>query len=355
MRVSMPESARVAEVRACRALLRDGSRTFHAASYLLPRRVREPASALYAFCRLADDAVDGVAADAEALPRLRARLDAIYAGRPEPVAADRAFARVVTEFAIPRALPDALLEGFEWDLAGRSYDDLEALHDYAARVAGTVGAMMALVMGVRDPAALARACDLGVAMQLSNIARDVGEDARAGRLYLPRQWLRDAGVDPDGWTLCPEAAPAVAQVVRRLLQNAEWLYARAGGGITRLPRACRPGINAARALYAEIGREVARRGTSAVRLRTVVSPSRKVWLLLRAYVTAIVLQPGPVASPLRATRFLVEAVAAHPAPVGVQGTPAWWNLADRLVAALALFETLERRESARHAQQATPR
>ena len=99
---------------------------------------------------------------------------------------------------IPRALPEALLEGFAWDAAGRRYETLDEVEHYAARVAGCVGAMMTLVMGRRDPAILARACDLGVAMQLTNICRDVGEDARAGRLYLPLAWLRDNGIDPDG-------------------------------------------------------------------------------------------------------------------------------------------------------------
>ncbi len=109
----------------------------------------------------------------------------------------RAFAAVVSCHEIPRALPDALVEGLAWDVAGRSYDTLAELEAYAARVAGAVGVMMALVMGTRDAGALARAADLGVAMQLTNIARDVGEDASMGRIYLPRQWLREAGIEPE--------------------------------------------------------------------------------------------------------------------------------------------------------------
>jgi phytoene synthase len=195
-----------ADLAACRELLRNGSRTFLAASLLLPRAVHEPACALYAFCRLADDAVDGADASGDttsAVQRLRERLALAYAGTPRPLAADRALADVVARFAIPRALPEALIEGFEWDATGRRYDTLQELSDYAARVAGSVGAMMSLVMGVRSAEAVARACDLGVAMQLSNIARDVGEDARMGRLYLPRQWLREAGIDADAWLAQP--------------------------------------------------------------------------------------------------------------------------------------------------------
>ena len=107
----------------------------------------------------------------------------------------------------PAALPEALLEGLAWDAEGRSYETLDDLFDYAARVAGTVGVMMTLIMGVRSPEALARACDLGVAMQLTNIARDVGEDARMGRIYLPRQWLREAGVDAEAFLADPQARP----------------------------------------------------------------------------------------------------------------------------------------------------
>ena len=145
-------------------------------------------------------------------------------------------------------LPAALFEGFQWDCEGRRYDSLEALHGYAARVAGAVGVMMTLLMGVRDGPALARACDLGVAMQLTNIARDVGEDARSGRLYLPLDWLREVGLDADGFLAAPAPSAALAGVVARLLAEADRLYARARGGIARLPAPLpprRPGGGAA--------------------------------------------------------------------------------------------------------------
>ena len=124
-----------------------GRASFFAASLLLPRRVHEPASALYAFCRLADDAIDEVAGKGAALLTLRDRLERAYTGAPLPIAADRAFAAVVSKYAIPQALPEALLEGFGWDAQGRRYEDFADLQDYAARVAGTVGAMMGGVDG----------------------------------------------------------------------------------------------------------------------------------------------------------------------------------------------------------------
>ena len=127
------------DIAACRALLRGGSRTFHAASLVLPRKVAEPAIALYAFCRLADDAVD-IGHDngrdrAAAVARLRDRLDRVYRSHPLPHAADRAFAAVVMQFGVPRALPEALLDGLAWDAQSRRYENLYDLQAYAARVA----------------------------------------------------------------------------------------------------------------------------------------------------------------------------------------------------------------------------
>ena len=319
-----------ADLAACRASLASNSRTFHAASLLLPPAVRAPATVLYGFCRLADDTVDVEGGRRLALTQLRRRLDSVFEGRPQPVAADRALAAVVARFAIPRALLDLLMEGLAWDVEGRDYETLDQLQDYAARVAGTVGAMMCLLMGVRDPAALARACDLGVAMQLSNIARDVGEDARMGRLYLPRQWLREAGLDSRAWLAEPRFEPALGAVVQRLLQAADALYARAAAGVASLPLACRPGINAARLLYAAVGHEVVRAGCDSVNGRAVVPRRRKGVLLLRA---ALSLRPprGQLHQPaLAACQPLLAAVAALPAPRQTPKVEFVFDLFDRL-------------------------
>ena len=339
-----------ADLADCREALRCGSRSFFAASFLLPPAFRESASALYAFCREADDAIDGNPDPAAGLASLRHRLDVIY-GRGKPArAADRALAAVVEAHGLPRALLDALLEGFAWDADGRSYEDLSGVFDYAARVAGAVGVMMAVLMGVRDPQVLARACDLGVAMQLSNIARDVGEDARFGRLYLPRQWLREAGVDPERFLAAPEPSAAIADIVRRLLAQADHLYRRAESGIARLPVGCRPGIYAARLLYAEIGAEVARRGFDGVSSRAVVSPMRKMKLLMRVQGTLMLSTEHLQAPVLPETRFLIEAAAAAPLTAStaksLSGGPIR-RAGRRLVWMLELFEELDRRERLR--------
>ena len=340
-----------ADLAACRELLRGGSRSFFAASLLLPRRVHEPATALYAFCRVADDLIDAGGdgpGPAAALADLRARLDAAYAGRPYPIAADRALAAVVLRHGIPRALLDALLEGFEWDAAGRRYNSLAELEAYAARVAGAVGAMMAALMGERSAEGVARACDLGIAMQLSNVARDVGEDARAGRLYLPQDWLRTAGIDPDAWLAHPSFDPALAGVVQRLLHRADQLYRRADAGIAVLPRACRPGIGAARHLYAEIGQQVARHSFDSVGRRAVVPPARKLRLLARSlYAATHKPQPGGPLPTLEVARYLVDAVTATPPPRPGIRPPLWQAFDDRVAWLCALFDELDERRMSR--------
>ena len=330
----------------CRSLLHGGSRSFFAASLLLPARMREPAAALYAFCRLADDAVDLGQDGVAALADLHERLDRAYAGNPLPSPVDFAFADVVRRFAIPRALPEAMLEGFAWDAAGRRYQSLADLYGYAVRVAGSVGMMMAMLMGRAAPESLARACDLGVAMQLTNIARDVGEDARAGRVYLPLGWLQDEGIEAQAWLANPLFGDALGRVVERLLRAAEVLYERADAGIALLPASCRPGIRAARLLYAGIGREVADLGFDSLSRRAVVPRRRKAWLLPRALMPQRGTKLLAGAAALPEAIFLIDAAAAcRPLEAGVNPVR-WWHVAGRMVWVIDLFAQLERRQAA---------
>ena len=266
--------------------LRAGSKSFHLASRLLPARVRGPTLALYAFCRHADDAVDDASSDRDAriaVDALRRRIDRVYTDRGTDALVERAFSRVVQRFSIPRAIPDALVEGMEWDASGRTYETASDVRAYGVRVAGTVGLMMTLVMGKREPDVLARACDLGVAMQLTNIARDVGEDARNGRVYLPSEWLNEAGVDREQLLSQPAATDPVRAVVARLLAEADVLYARADTGIAHLPADCRTSIRAARLVYAAIGERIRGAGFDSISQRAFVPLHRKLWLVLRAF------------------------------------------------------------------------
>ncbi len=336
--------ASAADLAACRASIRVGSKTFHAASLLLPRRIRGSALALYAFCREADDAIDRSDDPSRALEALQQRLDLAYRGVPINNAADRALSAVVMQFQIPQELPGALLEGFAWDATARTYETLSEVRAYGVRVAGTVGVMMSLLMGVRSQGALARAADLGVAMQLSNIARDVGEDARMGRLYLPRQWLREADIDPDAWLREPKFKPRLGELVDRLVEEAEQLYRRAAAGIDELPVECRPAIHAARLMYAAIGREVSRRGGDSVSSRAVVSARRKLFLLAEALIAATRRNDIAEHSTLPEADYLLEAIVRHDRTRGLAGDPlAGGTLFEReLSRVLGVFERLER-------------
>jgi phytoene synthase len=294
------------DLQACVAMMQGGSKTFFAASRLLPMRVRAAAIALYAFCRVADDLVDQ-GGDAQAnLSILKQRLDLIYAGTPTDAVEDHALALVVQHHQLPRLFLDALLEGFAWDAQGRRYQTMEDLQAYAARVAATVGGMMCWIMGPQAPLTLARACELGVAMQLTNIARDVGEDARNGRIYLPLQWMVEAGVQPDEWLQNPKMSSNLKSVIERVLQEAEQLYKQAQAGIAELPADCRAAILAASLIYAEIGHQLRREGLDSVSHRTVVSTRRKLVLLATAWTQSgwIYAQRNPV-QPLPAIAFLI--------------------------------------------------
>ena len=327
----------------CRAAIRTGSLSFHAASRLLPPRVRDPALALYAFCRLADDEVDEGQDKTRAVLTLRDRLDLAYRGQPRNAPEDRAFAALVEDFAMPRALPEALLEGLAWDATGRQYDTLSGVLDYSARVAAAVGAMMCVLMRVRDGDALARACDLGLAMQLTNIARDVGADARAGRVYLPRDWLRDEGIDPARLLANPVPDPTIARLTRRLLAEADALYIRSEAGIAALPLDCRPGIFGARHIYAGIGRAVQRNGFDSVSRRARTGKAAKIgWLSLAVGQTAASLAlpraPRLHALPAPEVAFLVSAAVRAPAAAG---------RAEALLSVLAQLEAQDRRRRER--------
>lgn len=297
------------DVAECHALLARGSKSFSAAATMLPKRVRDAAAVLYAFCRVADDAVD-LSDDVDRVRDLRRRLRRVYtrSGLDTPV--ERAFSDLVTKHHLPMAVFSALLEGFDWDAAGRRYETLSDTLSYGARVASTVGAAMTAIMGSREPHMVARACDLGLAMQLTNIARDVGEDALAGRLYLPAEWLREEGVDPQAFLRAPSPEPGVRRAVLRLLDAADEIYERADAGISGLPSDVRPAIFAARYVYADIGRVIRANGGDSVTTRAVVSGPRKVALMGRALVASLG-GPGERLEdpPAPEVRFLVDAIS----------------------------------------------
>jgi phytoene synthase len=270
-----------------REMIRVGSKSFAGASRLLPRGMRESAWQLYAWCRYCDDRIDlqdlGQGAPAEMEASARARLDALVretnaalGGEPVDAVVFRALQRVVRQHGIPRRHPLELLGGFAMDVEKRRYHTLDDVLSYCYHVAGVVGVMMAYVMGAEGKDTLDRAADLGIALQLTNIARDVIDDASTGRVYLPGSWLEEAGVPVDAIAE-RRHRDALHGVVCRLLAEADRYYSSAGDGVARLPLRSAWSIATARGVYRDIGSLVRRRGSKAWDTRAVVSKPRKLW------------------------------------------------------------------------------
>ena len=325
----------------CYESIKKGSHSFYSASKLLPKNVRDPAVVLYAFCRLADDSVDEKGAKDNAVDLLRERLDKAYAGNPKNESIDRAFTSLIELSGMPRALPEALLEGMEWDSVNLRYETLSDLHSYSARVASAVGVMMCVLMNVRDKDVLARACDLGAAMQLTNIARDIGEDARNGRLYIPLKWMAEEGLDVNEFLTKPEPSKNIAEIAKRLLVEAERLYNRAEAGLSELPLSCRPGIFAARHIYEQIGKHIAAADYDSITKRAFTTKMEKVGFLLLSVANTATVSVMPRsavvhAQPLKEMRFLIDASSVPHSNKG---------LIDRKAGkVMSILEQMERRD-----------
>ncbi len=238
-----------------------GSASFAAAARLFDRRTRSSVVLLYAWCRHCDDVIDGQTLGSRSLQADGGGLERLAGLMRETTAAldgapgGPAFAGlelVSRRHELAREDLYEHLEGFGMDVRGERYETLAHLLVYCHRVAGVVGLMMARIMGVRDAPTLARAADLGLAFQLTNIARDIVDDARAGRVYVPQDWIAEEGLSSDDLG-DPAHAGAVARLRKRLVLAAEPYYASARAGIDRLPRRSALAIAAAHGIYRRIG------------------------------------------------------------------------------------------------------
>ncbi|MEG9511245.1 MAG: phytoene/squalene synthase family protein, partial [Pantoea piersonii] len=208
-----------------------GSKSFATASKLFDAKTRRSVLMLYAWCRHCDDVIDdqqlGFPGDLpstqtpqQRLAHLELKTRQAYAGAQMHEPAFAAFQEVALAHDISPAYAFDHLEGFAMDVRGARYETFQDTLRYCYHVAGVVGLMMAQIMGVRDAAILDRACDLGIAFQLTNIARDIVEDARVGRCYLPESWLEEAGLDRLHFA-DRHHRPALAGLARRLVSEAE--------------------------------------------------------------------------------------------------------------------------------------
>ncbi|WP_088346194.1 MULTISPECIES: phytoene/squalene synthase family protein [Rhodomicrobium] len=277
-----------------RERIEKGSRSFAAAARLFDAETRAHAYMLYAWCRHCDDVIDGqelgfaggraaTASPAERLAELRkATRRAVRGDWDEMVFG--ALHRVVAERGVPERYLLDHLEGFAMDVEGRRYRTLDDTLGYCYHVAGVVGVMMAVIMGVKDAATLDRASDLGIAFQLTNITRDVMEDAALGRVYLPEDWLEEAGV-PRSAIADPANRQKVHEVTERLLAVSDRFYVSARHGIAFLPFRSAWAIASARFVYRDIGRLVRREGAAAWDRRARVSAARKLYGVARSLAT----------------------------------------------------------------------
>ncbi|SFU77893.1 15-cis-phytoene synthase CrtB [Halomonas korlensis] len=271
-----------------------GSKSFATAARLFDPATRRSAVMLYAWCRYCDDVVDGQTLgfadqpDAERqspdgrqrLAELRDLTRRAYAGEPMTLPAFAAFQEVVQRHAIAERYPQQHLDGFAMDVQGERYETLHDTLRYCYGVAGVVGIMMARIMGVKEETTLDRACDLGLAFQLTNIARDIVEDAGMNRCYLPTEWLHEAGIPADK-LVAPEYRPALAGLAARLVETAEPYYHSARGGLGALPLRSAWAIATAHGVYREIGIKVKARGPHAWEERISTSKADKLRLLTR--------------------------------------------------------------------------
>ena len=284
-----------------------GSKSFAEASRLFDPATRTSAQLLYAWCRHCDDVIDGQtlgynqtplsqSEKHQALALLRTQTEAAINGDHVDDPAFAALAYVVKKHQIPLQYPLALLDGFAMDAEGRTFATLNDIMLYCYHVAGVVGIMMAYIMGVRDQPTLTRATDLGLAFQLTNIARDIVEDAGAGRLYIPLDWLRAGNLPtaPDELSQ-PQHRNALHAIAKRLIAEAEPYYQSATIGIRALPYRSAWAIAAAHAIYRDIGSAIVRQDSTAWGGRVSTSRRQKLQRVLQSSLAAINMKNPPPA------------------------------------------------------------
>ncbi|MAW80450.1 MAG: phytoene synthase [Parvularcula sp.] len=271
--------------------IKQGSKSFALASLLFGREMQADAQMLYAWCRHCDDVIDGQTMGEDApdaamsqaecqrrLHELRENTRRVLNGERTGEPAFDAFAEVAQRHQLPEQYPFDLLDGFALDAEEARFETLDDTLRYCYGVAGVVGIMMAILMGVdrEDEETLDRACDLGLAFQLTNICRDIYDDARAGRIYAPTHLLEREGVGPSPQdVLDPANKEGVWRAALCLLDIADEYYASATMGVRRLPPRAAAAVAAARNIYRDIGRRIREGGPDVWRARVAISGPRK--------------------------------------------------------------------------------
>lgn len=284
-------------VAAVQAVIQDGSKSFRAASQLYDQQTRERAWMLYAWCRHCDDMADGQTLGFGPGPKgsvdeLREKTHRAVRGERVGELPFDALAQLMRERPIPVRLINDHLDGFQLDEKGWTPESEEDLLRYCYHVAGAVGSMMAVVMGVPgdDRETLDRAADLGIAFQLSNVARDLKEDQESGRCYLPRQWLDEVGLTRE--TLFEKSSrDGLLVLSRRLVERVGFYERRARLGVPQLPFRSRLAVLTAARIYGAIGRRVGELGEGAWEQRVTIGRRRKLGYFLTSFMEAVTTRP----------------------------------------------------------------
>jgi phytoene synthase len=286
----------------CRWMIAKGSKSFSLAAKLFAPETRYAAFFLYGWCRYCDDQIDeaGKSVEQDELDRrlraLRDRTASAFSFEPQEEPVFVALQYIAHRYGIPSHYALELIEGMAMDVRRTRYTTLKELLLYCYRVAGTVGLMMSHVMGLREERALKHAADLGIGMQLTNIARDIIEDAAVGRIYMPLSWLREAGILP-GQLSAPGNREKLAMLTSRLLREAESYYRSGDAGLWHLSFRSACAISAARHVYSEIGTLLLKRGARAWDQRTYVTGARKIRVVLRGVARLFGSVPARVTEP----------------------------------------------------------
>ncbi|MGI4777132.1 MAG: phytoene/squalene synthase family protein [Janthinobacterium lividum] len=283
--------------------IRKGSSSFASASKLFDEKTRESTLMLYAWCRHCDDVIDGQVSGhgqregsrddgARSLRMLEDQTRQACTGHPSDEPAFICLSEVMRRHDIGVELPLAHLAGFRMDVEDVQYESLDDTLLYCYRVAGVVGLMMARIMGARDSATLDRACDLGIAFQLTNIARDIVDDAAIGRVYVPKEWLRSRGIPVDQIEELRHRE-SLAVLASDLVETAEPYYDSAMQGLGALPLRSAWSVATARDVYRAIGRQVRAKGSHAWDHRVGTTGLQKVWFAARGAGVAIAARALP--------------------------------------------------------------
>lgn len=263
--------------------IRRGSKSFSLASRMFPKTVRYNVHSLYAWCRYCDDLIDRNTDSTRNLELLRKQLVVANSNEDFPdnfpqetKALRELFADTPTSFRYA----NELLDGMQMDAENFQYKNENELILYCYRVAGTVGLMMCNIMGVKNTNALSHATHLGIAMQLTNIARDIAEDASLGRVYFPETWLTDYGVNKQSILELSANKTDIFKIIIHTLELADNYYRSGLEGLKFLPFRASIAVLAASQIYAEIGNNIRAMGPNGIGVRAIVSKRRKIKLLL---------------------------------------------------------------------------